>query len=85
MKEPTHALLRIELERWKPLLPSLCEVSVPVEGGTVSCADKLLADKTGHILTWHCLDFTYPLQLWVLALIYSKGEILALLICQAKF
>lgn len=31
MKEPTRVLLRIELEKWKRLLPSLCEVSVPME------------------------------------------------------
>lgn len=36
MKERTHALLRTELEKWKPLLPSQCEVSVPMEGGPVS-------------------------------------------------
>ena len=66
MREPTHALLRIELEKWKPLLPSLCEVSVCMEGGPVSYMDKLLSDEMGHILTWHCLGFTHPLQLWVL-------------------
>lgn len=51
MKEPTHALLRIELEKWKPLLHSLCEVRVPVEGGSVSYMDKLLSGEMGHILT----------------------------------
>lgn len=72
MKEPTYALLRIELEKWKPLLPSLCEVSVPMEGEPVSCMKKLLSDKMGHIFTWHFLGFTYPLQLWVLALNYNR-------------
>jgi len=66
MKERTHALLRIALEKWKPLLPSLCEVSVPVEGGPLCHVDKLFSDEMGHILTWHCLGFTYPLQLWAL-------------------
>lgn len=51
MKEPTHALLRIELEKWKPLLRSLCEVRVPVEGGSVSYTVKLLSGEMGHILT----------------------------------
>lgn len=36
MKAPTRALLRIELEKWKHLLPLLCEVSVPVERELVS-------------------------------------------------
>lgn len=52
MKEPTHALPRIELEKWKLLLPSLCEVSVPMEGGPVTYMDKLLSDEMGHVLTW---------------------------------
>lgn len=66
MKERTHALLRIELEKWKPLLPSLCEVSVPMEEGLVCHMDKLLSDKMNHILTWNCVGVIYSSQLQVL-------------------
>lgn len=64
-KEPTPALLRIELEKWKLLLPSLCEVSLPTGRGSVSCRNKLLSDEIVCILAW-CLGFTYPLQFWML-------------------
>lgn len=84
MKEPTHALLRIELEKWKPLLRSLCEVRVPVEGGSVSYTVKLLSGEMGHILTWHCLGHT-PFAIVGAVLIFNRGEILVLLISREKF
>lgn len=84
MKEPTHALQRIESEKWKPLLPLLCEVSVPVEREPVTCMDQLLSVIMGHILTGLLFGFRTSFAVVGAALICNRAEILVLLISQAK-
>lgn len=56
MREPTPASLRIELEKWKPLLRSLCEVSVPMEAGPVSHTDNCF------LMGWAT---SFPTIVWV--------------------
>lgn len=82
-KEPTPALLRIEWGKWKPLPRSRCEVSVPRGAGPVSHTDNCF------LMGWAT---SFPAFVWVThalagmaaALLYSVGEILVLLISQAK-